>query len=160
MAKFLYGLAKLEMGTVDLGFVDNDSFDMGGQKATTTEINAAQVKGVPVLVIPQKNGMIKPTFNLIDLKYENLQKVMGGTLVGTSPNYTGWKAPVDVVRVEGAFTITSDSGQKISIPNGLLLANLSDKLTTTGVVKIACEITPQYVDATTAPYSLNDIDEG
>ena len=39
--------------------------------------------------LANKNATIAPTFNLIQLDYENIQAVQGGTLVGSAGSYTG-----------------------------------------------------------------------
>ncbi|KAA6308138.1 hypothetical protein EZS27_040183, partial [termite gut metagenome] len=67
--EFMYGLDRFSLDGEDLGYIEEDSFDWGGTEGEVTPIHAAQVKGVPVLVIPKSNGSQKPTFDLIDLSY-------------------------------------------------------------------------------------------
>ena len=110
-----------------------------------------------VLTIIGKNGTIAPTFNLIQLDYENMQAVMGGTLVGSAGSYTGWKAPTDLVELRGPWEIQFVSGQTMKIPNGTILANLGGKLTLTEVSKIECQLKvnkPEEPDTST--YEVND----
>ena len=35
---FLYGLALMEVGDTDIGFIEEDSFDLGGQAGDATEV--------------------------------------------------------------------------------------------------------------------------
>ena len=94
---FIFGIAAVKFGTAVIGYIEKGSWDWGGTKPETTDVEAEQVPDAPVLTLVQKNGQISPTFNLIQLDYENLHNVLGGELVGTSGNYTGWKAPTSLV---------------------------------------------------------------
>ena len=76
----------------------------------------------PVLTLMQKNGTISPTFNLIQLDYENLHLALGGTLVGTSGAYTGWKAPTGLVELRDKCEIDLVSGQTVRMANATLMA--------------------------------------
>lgn len=154
---FIYGLGALKFGGVTIGYIEKGSWDWGGVKPETVDIDAEQVPAAPVLTIPQKNGSISPTFNLIQLDYANIAGVMGGTLVGTSPNYTGWKAPTTVVEKTGEWEIDFVSGQRMTIPNGTVLANLGGKLTLTEVSKIECQLKVTMPSNGGSPYEINDI---
>ena len=63
-----------------MGYSEINSFDIGGQKPESAKIEAEQVPGTPVLIIPQSNGSIAPTFNVIQLNYENLHSLLGCTM--------------------------------------------------------------------------------
>ena len=83
--------------------------------------------------------------------------VLGGTLVGSVGNYTGWKAPTDLVELRGPWEIQFVSGQTMKIPNGTIMANLGGKLTLTEVSKIECQLkVNKPEEADTAPYEIND----
>lgn len=153
---FLYGIGSFMFDSFELGYIEKGSFDFGGKEPESVDIEAEQVPDAPVLSLAQKNGTIEPTFNIIQLNYENLQKALGGTLVGTKPNYTGWNAPSDLIDQSGECVINLVSGQKITIPNGKLLANLSGKLTLTEVAKIACKLKIQKPENGGAPYTIAD----
>ncbi|GHT64558.1 hypothetical protein FACS189451_12220 [Bacteroidia bacterium] len=158
--EFLFGLSQLKFavtGTpVEIGYIEEGSFDLGGQAGETIEINAAQVKGSPVLVLPKKNGTIKPNFDLIQINYAKLATLMGGTATAD-----GWNAPSDLAQVKGHAEIYTDSGHLIDIPACTLVAYPNDKLSLDGVAKIHCEITPVQSAPGVAPYSISDIpDEG
>lgn len=157
MAKdFLYGLSEFKFasdgGTLEtLGYIEEDSFDLGGQAGEVTEINAAQVKGAAVLILPKKNGTIKPSFDLIQIIYANLVKVMGGTATAT-----GWSAPSALVQITGHAQIITDSDHVIDIPKAQISAYPNDKLTLSNVAKIHCECTPIAPAPGVAPYSISD----
>nr|DAN35585.1 MAG TPA: hypothetical protein [Caudoviricetes sp.] len=156
---FLYGLAKFTFAGEDIGYIEESSFDLGGQEGESIEVNAAQVKGAPVLVIPKKNGTINPEFDLIQIDYKKLVKIMGGNVKGTEANPTGWEAPIDLTHVTGEAIIQTDSGHKITIPKCQMGAYPTDKLSLDGVAKIHCKLKPILKDKDTAPYSIEDVDD-
>lgn len=156
---FMYGIGKLTFNNFEIGYIEKGSFDFGGKEPESVDVEAEQVPDAPVLTLAQKNGTIEPTFNLIQLNYANLKAALGGTLTGTAPNYTGWSAPTELIDENGACTIDLVSGQRITIPNGKLLANLSGKLTLTEVAKIAVKLKVQKPTDGSAPYSITDIPE-
>jgi hypothetical protein len=77
---FMYGVGAVKYKDFVVGYIEKNSFDMGGQKPESAKIEAEQVPGTPVLIIPQSNGSIAPTFNVIQLNYENLHSLLGGTM--------------------------------------------------------------------------------
>lgn len=142
--KFIYGIAAVKFGEQLIGYIEKGSWDWGGTKPESNDVEAEQVPDSPVFVLMQKNGQLSPTFNLIQLDYENLQTVLGGTLLksgeGDSATVTGWEAPTELVDIRGQWTIDFASGQTMTIPNGLILANLGGKLTLTEVSKVECQL--------------------
>ncbi|MCM1295682.1 MAG: hypothetical protein NC311_09085 [Muribaculaceae bacterium] len=149
---FLYGIGKFTFKGSELGYIEKGSFDFGGKEPESVDIEAEQVPDAPVLSLAQKNGTIEPTFNLIQLDYANLQAVLGGEGSGT-----GWSAPTALTEVSGECVIDLVSGQRITIPNGKMIAYLSGKLTLTEVAKIACKIKVQKPAGGKAPYTITDI---
>ena len=79
--EFAYGLAEVLLDDERIGYIEKGSFDLGGKKPEVTDINAEQVPDAPVLVIPQSNGTIAPTFNMIQLNYKNMKRLLGGEIV-------------------------------------------------------------------------------
>ena len=155
--KFIYGIAEVRFNTKPIGYIEKGSWDWGGTKPESTDIEAEQVPDAPVLTLMNKNGTIAPTFNLIQLDYENLAAVLGGELVGNTGSYTGWKAPTNLVELRGPWEIEFVSGQTMKIPNGTILSNLGGKLTLTEVSKVECQLKVNKPDtAGTAPYEIND----
>lgn len=155
---FIYGIAAVKFNSKVVGYIEKGSWDWGGTKPESTDIEAEQVPEAPVLTLLQKNGQISPTFNMIQMNYENIQAMLGGTLVGSAGSYTGWKAPTSLIELRGPWEIDFVSGQRMTIPNGTILSNLGGKLTLTEVSKIECQLKvnkPETADA--APYEINDI---
>lgn len=152
---FIYGIASVSFDGATIGYIEKGSFDWGGQKPETADVEAEQVPAGPVKTLVTRNATINPTFNLIQLNYANLQAALGGELQGTSPNYTGWTAPTTLAEIGGACQINFVSGQVMTIPSATLLASLGGKLTLTEVSKLECQL---KVNATTgqAPYSIAD----
>lgn len=155
--KFIYGIAAVKFGGKLIGYIEKGSWDWGGTKPEFTDVEAEQVVDAPVLSIPNKNATIAPTFNLIQLDYENMAAVLGGTLVGTEGSYTGWKAPTSLVELRGEWKIDFVSGQTMTIPNGTILANLGGKLTLTEVSKLECQLKVNKPEAAdTSSFEVND----
>ena len=69
----MYGIGAVKYKNKKVGYIAKNSFDMGGTKPESAEIDAEQVPGAPVLVIPQSNGKIGPKFDMIQLNFESLQ---------------------------------------------------------------------------------------
>ena len=152
---FMYGLGAVKYKGAPVGYIGKDSFDMGGTKPESAEIDAEQVPGAPVLVIPQSNGKIAPKFDVIQLNFENLQQLLGGTLHKKSTTVTGWTAPVAALVLEGPWQIDLVSGQSILIPNATLLSDLGGKLSLKETAKIEVELKvamPSVPD--TPPYGI------
>lgn len=156
----MYGLDEFKFNGKSLGFIEEDSFDWGGQEGEITEIRAAQKKGYPVKIIPKSNGTIKPTFDLIQFDYENLKATMGGEIKKTGEKITGWTAPSKLVQVTGEAVIGTDSGQRITIPNCLLSAYISGNLNLTSVSKIKCKLSIAEPADGSSPFTVEDIPEG
>ena len=76
----MYGIGAVKYKDFTIGYIEKNSFDLGGKKPEAAKIEAEQVQGAPVLVIPQSNGGIAPTFNVIQMNYSNLHKLLGGSL--------------------------------------------------------------------------------
>ena len=154
--KFIYGLARLKKGNKTMGYIEKGSWDWGGTKSEPVDVDAEQVPNAPVLTLISKVGTISPTFNLIQLDYEAFYEVLGGELVGTEGNYTGWKAPTNVVLLTDEWSIDFVSGQTMTIPNGTILANLGGKLTLSEVSKLECQLKINMPSDGGAPYEIND----
>ena len=152
----MYGIGAIIFDEKTIGYIEKGSFDWGGTKPEKVDIEAEQVPDAPVLTLITKNGTIAPTFNLIQLNYENLHLALGGTLVGTQGAYTGWKAPTDLVELRGECEIELKSGQTVTIPNATLMSNLAGKLTLSEVSKIECQLTVNKPTDGSAPYEIND----
>lgn len=156
--KFIYGIAVVKFGTATIGYIEKGSWDWGGTKPESVDVEAEQVPDAPVLTLLQKNGQISPTFNLIQLDYENLKNTLGGTLIrtGGSDECTGWMAPTSLVDLSGKWTIDFVSGQTMTIPNGTILANLGGKLTLTEVSKVECQLKIAKPEDGGSPYMITD----
>lgn len=160
---FMYGVGAVKYKDFIVGYIGKDSFDLGGVKPEAAKINAEQVPGTPVLVIPQSNGSISPTFNVIQLNYDNLHKLLGGTLHYKSgdsekKNPVGWTAPTAALLMTGPWEIALVSGKSILIPNGTLLSNLGGKLTLTETAKIESTLEVAMPEDGSQPYGIFDTD--
>lgn len=156
---FMYGIGAIIFDDKTIGYIEKNSFDWGGSKPEKVDIEAEQVPDAPVLTLVTKNGSIAPTFNLIQLNYENLHLALGGTLVGAEGAYTGWKAPTNLVELRGKCEIELKSGQTVTIPSATLMSNLAGKLTLSEVSKIECQLTVNKPADGSSPFEINDTKE-
>lgn len=156
-SEIMYGLEELKKDGVSLGYIEEDSFEWGGAGGEVTEIKAAQKPNYPVLVIPKSNGTQKPTFNLIQLSFENLQKILGGTLKKTGENITGWSAPSKILAITGKFTIDTANKKRITISRALVQGFIDGGLNLTGVSKIKCTLSIMEPEQGEDPFSVDDI---
>ncbi len=152
----MYGIGSVTFGNETLGYIEKGSWDWGGTKPEKVDVEAEQVPDAPVLTLITKNGTIAPTFNLIQLNYENLKMALGGELVGSEGAYTGWKAPTSLVELRGKCVINLVSGQTVTIPSATLMANLGGKLTLTEVSKLECQLTVNKPSDGAAPYEVSN----
>lgn len=155
--KFMYGIGQMKINDFVVGYIEKNSFDYGGQKGESVDVNAEQVPSTPVLVLQQSNGTIKPTFNIIQVDYKNLVKTMGGTLAGSEEAPTGWNAPSEIVSVGGYVQIDLVSGQSVLIPQAKVTANLGGKLCLTETSKIEVELGIEHPDEG-SPYGTHNTD--
>ena len=77
---FIYGIAVVTFGAMTIGWIEKGSWDWGGTKPESVDVEAEQVPDAPVLTLLQKNGQVSPTFNLIQLDYKNIKAVLGGKI--------------------------------------------------------------------------------
>lgn len=161
---FMFGIGAVKYKDFIVGYIEKGSWDMGGKKPEAARIEAEQVPGTPVLVIPQSNGSIAPTFNIIQLNYENLHKLLGGSLHYKAEdvekeNPVGWTSPSAALLMSGPWEIDLVSGQSILMPNATLLSNLGGKLTLTETAKVECSLEVTMPEDGGAPYGVFNTDE-
>ena len=160
---FLYGIGKVKFKGFEIGYIEKNSWNNNGKKPEVVEVNAEQKPGAPVLIIPQSNGTIAPTFNLIQLNYANLEAALGGELVYAKADtkketHIGWEPEDDIIQLSGGWCIDMVSGQSILIANGTLLAALGGQLTLTETAKVECEIRLSEPEDDGKPYAIYDTD--
>lgn len=156
----MYGIGAVLYRGVAVGYIAKNSFDMGGTKPESSDIEAEQVPGSPVLVIPQSNGKIAPKFDMIQLNFESLKQLLGGTLHTDGEETVGWTAPVAAMVMEGPWELKLVSGQSVLIPNATLLSDLAGKLTLTETAKIEVELKVSMASvAGIPPYGVFDSDK-
>lgn len=155
--EFIYGIGSVTFNGKLIGYIEKGSWDWGGQKPESVDIEAEQVPDGPVLTLLQKNGTISPRFNIIQLDYKNLQMTLGGKLAPNDETPTSWEAPEDLIQLSGKWEIKFVSGQAMTIPNGTLLANLGGKLTLTEVTKVECQLKIIKPAEGGAPYKIADV---
>lgn len=160
---FMYGIGAVKYKDFVVGYIEKGSFDMGGQKPEAAKIEAEQVPGTPVLVIPQSNGSIAPSFNVIQLNYENLHKLLGGSLHYKKEDAgkeepVGWTAPTAAMLLTGPWELALVSGQSVLIPNATLLSNLGGKLTLTETAKVESTLEVAMPEDGGQPYGVFNTD--
>ena len=58
--KFIYGIAAVKFKDKTVGYIEKGSWDWGGSKPESTDVEAEQVPDAPVLTLLQKNGQVQP----------------------------------------------------------------------------------------------------
>ena len=157
--EYMVGIAEVYFNKKKLGYIEKDSFDLGGKKGEFFEIEAEQVPTDPVASIPISNPSINPKFNLIQLKYETFQDVIGGELVKEGPEsqkVVGWNSPVDLVLIEGPFTLKFRTGRVLEIKRARMSADLGGKVSLKSTSKLECELKTLAPEESVSSYSLLD----
>lgn len=154
--KFIYGIASVKYNDKLVGYIEKGSWDWGGTKPESVDVEAEQVPDAPVLTLVTRNASIAPNFNLIQLDYETLSSTLGGTLIGQAGSYTGWNSPTALVSLRGKWVIQFISGQTMTLPNATILANLGGKLTLTEVSKLECQLKVNKPDDGSPACSIAD----
>lgn len=157
----MYGIGAVKYKDFVVGYIGKGSFDLGGQKPEAAKIGAEQVPGAPVLVIAQSNGSIAPTFNVIQMDFDNLHKLLGGSLHYKKEDTekktpVGWTAPSTAMVMQGPWELALVSGKSILMPNATLLSNLGGKLTLTETAKIECTLEVAMPEDGSQPYGVFD----
>lgn len=157
----MYGIGAVKYKDFTVGYIEKNSFDMGGKKPEAAKIEAEQVPGSPVLVIPQSNGTIAPTFNVIQLNFDNLHKLLGGSLHYKKDDTekktpVGWSAPSAAMQMQGPWELALVSGQSVLMPNATLLSDLGGKLTLTETAKVECSLEVAIPEGGGQPYAVFD----
>jgi hypothetical protein len=156
--KFMYGVGRAKFGDKTLGYIAKGSFQLNGSKGENVKIEAEQVPGAPVLIIPQSNGSIAPTLGLIEWDYEVMASIMGGTVITDADGKAiGWKAPASIVEARGPFIIETMSKKRISIFESLLQSNLNGNLDLTSVAQIDVAVEVQMPLDGSEPFDITDI---
>lgn len=146
---YIHGLISFKFNDKELGMISEDSVDWGGDEASQVKIWAAQKRNAPVKTLLESAGTNELTFDLIELKPENLKDVMGGTIAGTK-----WNAPTSVVVLEGPVYMKTADGTIFEAPRAALLAKPKGKLVHNDVFKVNCKLT--ILDAgEKSPYSMD-----
>ena len=141
--EYMVGIAEVVFNKKTLGYIEKGSFDLGGKKGEFFDIEAEQVPSEPVESIPISNSSINPKFNLIQLKYESFQELLGGELVKEGPEsqkVVGWNSPVDLVKIEGPFVLKFRTGRVLEIKRARMSANLGGKVSLKETTKLECEL--------------------
>lgn len=60
----MYGVGAVKYKDFVVGYIEKNSFDMGGQKPESAKIEAEQVPGTPVLIIPDRMAASPPRSTL------------------------------------------------------------------------------------------------
>lgn len=160
---FMYGIGRVMYNGLLVGYIEKGSWDFGGAKPSVEKVEAEQVLGSPVLVLPQSNGTVSPTFNMIQMNYKNMKQLLGGSLHYKADDLShttpiGWTAPSTAMVMSGYWQIDLVSGQSVLMPNATLLSNIGGKLTISEVSKIECQLEVAMPADGSQPYGVFDTD--
>ena len=135
---FIYGLEALLFDGKELGLINNEGLDWGGDEPSTVKIWAAQKRSAPAKEIEENPGTTVIEFDLIELKPKNLVQVMGGTI---SKNGKKWNAPAKRVKLEGPAVIRSADGAETEVAKLSLLGYPKGRFGYSDVMKMHCKAT-------------------
>lgn len=147
-AGFVYGLSSFHFNDVELGLISEDSVSFGGDEPSFTPIFAAQKRGAPVLNLLDSPGSIVLEGDFIEIKPDQLAKILGGTAQGNK-----WKAPEKPVIKEGKLKIVSSDGTTFSAARASLSARLTGALKHNEVLKVHFKVTI-LDNGTSEPYFI------
>lgn len=93
---------------------------------------------VPVRVVKTDEGELSATMQFYDIAYATLQDLKGGT-----GNASGWSPTAAFTQVSKAFEITTDSGHKLEIYNGSVIARITGGGGRDKMFSMEVKVTPQ-----------------
>lgn len=114
----IYGLAEMKFAGKTIGWIDENGLSPAGNNPTFVEVKAAQVLTGSVASILSDPGSTAFTFNLIQLKAQNLVDILGGE----PDEHGGWVPPATVFK-EGEAIIKCHSGHSFKIPKAKITRN-------------------------------------
>lgn len=114
----IYGVAEVTFKGKVIGYIDDQGMQPAGNAPSFLDIYSAQMLDGPVESIMTNPGSDAFTFNMIQLKAENLSDVIGGTKGADD----SWCPPTTMVAT-GPMAIKTHSGHTFSIPNARISKN-------------------------------------
>lgn len=114
----MYGVAEVIFNGKVIGYMDEQGMQPSGNAPTFLDIYSAQLLDGPVDSIMTNPGSDAFTFNMIQLKAENLVDVIGGKK-GADDSWT----PPSTMVATGPMEIKTHSGHTMSIPNARISKN-------------------------------------
>lgn len=115
----IYGVAEVKFKEKVIGYIDEQGMQPAGNAPSFMDVHVAQVQDGPVDSIMTNPGSDAFTFNLIQLKAENLVDVIGGTKGAADDSWT----PPAVMMGTGPMDIKTHSGHTFTIPNARVSKN-------------------------------------
>lgn len=147
----IYGLAKVTFGGKTIGWIDENGLQPAGSAPSFLPIKAAQVLSGAVKTIVTDPGETAFTFNLIQLKAENLVDVIGGE---KGPDDDSWSPPEVMVK-EGVMSITTHSGHTLYMPKARVSNNgYQNGLNMQNVLALSLRVDPQFDESLRATHQL------
>lgn len=149
MAKnYIFSIATAKYGTAattgsmptsltDLGNTVKGSVTIDEAAGTETKFWEDQ-SSVPVRVAKTEEGELSATMQFYDIPYAVLADLKGGT-----GNASGWSPTATFTQVNKAFQITTDSGHKLEIYNGSVIARITGGGGRDKMFAMEVKVTPQ-----------------
>lgn len=114
----IYGVAEVTFKEKVIGYIDEQGMQPAGNAPSFLDVYASQLLDGPVDSIMTNPGSDAFTFNMIQLKAENLVDAIGGTKGADD----SWTPPASMVAT-GPMSIKTHSGHTMSIPNARMSKN-------------------------------------
>lgn len=150
MAKHVFGLVNVELGTIEsdggvsltfapVGETVSGTATMGTEDNTVTDFNIEESSS-PIESVVTQPGKITFNWSTYNVDADQLVKLFGGTKITGPP--VKWEAPDSFIDVEKSIKLTDKKGNVVVIPRAKLSAKLGlafskDKL---GQVDIAATV--------------------
>lgn len=132
-----YGVVSLKFGEQIIGLIDQEGIEFGGDQPSTVPIYSAQKRNAPVAELDDAPGSTSLSFELIELKAEQLVAVLGGEVDASKKK---WIAPAGSYSATNKVQIETFDGTVITYGKAKLTAQITGKLKHNEVLKVKCTL--------------------
>lgn len=147
---YINGLDRLVFNGTEFGMIDEDGLTPGGSSASKTQLRGAQVRNAVVKTLITTPSTKSFTFNLIELKTDNIAAAMGGTVDDKGI----YSAPAGDPVLEGPARIECASGHIIEIAKASLTSSLANGVNLAKSLAIQCEMEIETPADKSAPFKV------
>jgi hypothetical protein len=140
------GTGSMPTALTDLGNTVKGSVTIDEAAGTETKFWEDQ-KSVPIRVVKTDEGELSATMQFYDIDFTKVGDLKGG--IG---NASGWAPATGFTQVSKAFEIVTDSGHKLEIYNGSVIARITGGGGRDKMFSLEVKVTPQQTADGLASY--------